>query len=119
MTEASLRHGIRISLKNRKERESHIVVLADRVTERELIMLFLITERIRGAGSAWYPWVSMLPQSFSTPLFFGKAELDELRGTTLHRATEYVHISRAPQDAVTFLPGCPSSQHGLQCYHGL
>ena len=53
-------------------------------------MLFLIVERIRGPDSRWTPWISMLPQAFSTPLFFGKADMEEIEGTTLHHATRWV-----------------------------
>lgn len=50
------------------------------------MMLFLIVERIRGSDSEWAPWLGVLPQAFNTPLFYGKADLNELKGTTLHEA---------------------------------
>lgn len=58
------------------------------VDERQLIMLFLLIERIRGIESAWYPWINILPQAFNTPIHYGKAELAELEGTTLYTATQ-------------------------------
>ena len=57
------------------------------VDSRQLIMLFLITQRLLGENTAWAPWVAALPDTFSTPPHFRGAEMDELMGTTLHRAT--------------------------------
>ncbi|KAK9806362.1 hypothetical protein WJX72_011435 [[Myrmecia] bisecta] len=57
------------------------------VDERQLVMLFLIVERIRGAASKWHPWIELLPQQFRSPLCFGSLELEELKGTSLHYAT--------------------------------
>ena len=59
-------------------------------------MLFLIVERIRGSDSEWAPWIGVLPQAFNTPLFFGKAEMDELKGTTLYSATRSSHQGHLP-----------------------
>eukprot|EP00887_Chlorella_sp_A99_P000944 scaffold5.g944.t1 len=41
-----------------------------------------------GAASAQGlgPWLALLPQEFTTPLFFSDGDLDWLRGTTLHAA---------------------------------
>ena len=60
------------------------------VDSRQLIMLFLITQRLLGENTAWAPWVAALPDSFLTPPHFRGAEMDELMGTTLHRATRLV-----------------------------
>ena len=62
------------------------------VDDRMVVMLFLIVERMRGSDSAWAPWIAALPQTFSTPLFFGKAELAQLAGTTLYHATQCAQI---------------------------
>lgn len=62
---------------------------AGTVDERQLIMLFLLVERIRGDDSMWYPWINLLPQVINTPVFYGKAELAELQGTNLYNATQY------------------------------
>ncbi|KAI3444629.1 hypothetical protein Pfo_001294 [Paulownia fortunei] len=55
--------------------------------DRFLIMLFLTVERLR-QNSSWKPYLDMLPIEFGNPLWFTDDELSELKGTTLHRATE-------------------------------
>ncbi|KAL5565492.1 hypothetical protein UlMin_028656 [Ulmus minor] len=57
------------------------------VDDRFLMMLFLTVERLR-QNSSWRPYLDMLPTTFGTPLWFTDDELFELKGTTLHRATE-------------------------------
>ncbi|KAL3814878.1 hypothetical protein ACJIZ3_016146 [Penstemon smallii] len=57
------------------------------VDDRFLIMLFLTVERLR-KNSSWKPYLDMLPTTFGNPLWFTNDELSELKGTTLHRATE-------------------------------
>ncbi|KAK6162441.1 hypothetical protein DH2020_002282 [Rehmannia glutinosa] len=57
------------------------------VDDRFLIMLFLTVERLR-KNSSWKPYLDMLPTEFGNPLWFTDDELIELKGTTLHRATE-------------------------------
>ena len=60
---------------------------AGAISDRQLVLLFLVVERIRGPDSEWAPWLGVLPQAFNTPLFYGKAEMDELKGTTLETAS--------------------------------
>ena len=69
---------------------SEITISAGVVTDRQLILLFLIVERIRGSDSEWGPWINVLPQAFNTPLHYGISELEELHGTTLYTATKYL-----------------------------
>ncbi|KAJ4841774.1 hypothetical protein Tsubulata_046838 [Turnera subulata] len=57
------------------------------VDDRFLIILFLVLERLR-KNSSWRPYLDMLPSSFGNPLWFSEDEVLELKGTTLHRATE-------------------------------
>ncbi|KZV57622.1 hypothetical protein F511_03082 [Dorcoceras hygrometricum] len=57
------------------------------VDDRLLIMLFLMVERLR-KNSNWKPYLDMLPNTFGNPLWFSEDDLLELKGTTLHRATE-------------------------------
>ncbi|KAL0379601.1 UNVERIFIED_CONTAM: hypothetical protein Sangu_0024400 [Sesamum angustifolium] len=57
------------------------------VDDRLLIMLFLTVERLR-KSSSWKPYLDMLPTEFGNPLWFTDDEFSELKGTTLHRATE-------------------------------
>ncbi|KAL5166988.1 Ribulose-1,5 bisphosphate carboxylase/oxygenase large subunit N-methyltransferase, chloroplastic [Glycine soja] len=60
------------------------------VDDRLLMMLLLTVERLR-KNSLWKPYVwylDMLPTTFGNPLWFSDDELQELRGTTLYRATE-------------------------------
>ncbi|CAA0820799.1 SET domain-containing protein [Striga hermonthica] len=57
------------------------------VDDRFLIMLFLTVERLR-KNSSWKPYLDMLPNEFGNPLWFTDDELSELKGTTLHKATE-------------------------------
>ncbi|KAL0282429.1 UNVERIFIED_CONTAM: hypothetical protein Sradi_7261800 [Sesamum radiatum] len=71
------------------------------VDDRLLIMLFLTVERLR-KSSSWKAeivyylgriflkqrYLDMLPTEFGNPLWFTDDEFSELKGTTLHRATE-------------------------------
>lgn len=58
------------------------------VDERTLVMLHLMVERLKGRDSPLCPWIRLLPGSFSTTLYFSQEELQWLRGTTLHRASQ-------------------------------
>ncbi|GER57473.1 SET domain-containing protein [Striga asiatica] len=62
------------------------------VDDRFLMMLFLTVERLR-KYSSWKPYLDMLPTEFGNPLWFTDDELTELKGTTLHKATELQTIS--------------------------
>lgn len=44
-------------------------------------------QRLLGERSEWAPWIGALPKQFTTPPFYRGAEMDELMGTALHRAT--------------------------------
>ena len=71
------------------------------VDERSAVILHLAAERHRlrqqqgGSGGARAsasasdarPWLALLPDSFSTTLFFSELDMQLLRGTTLHTAT--------------------------------
>ncbi|KAG7034462.1 Ribulose-1,5 bisphosphate carboxylase/oxygenase large subunit N-methyltransferase, chloroplastic [Cucurbita argyrosperma subsp. argyrosperma] len=57
------------------------------VDDRFLMNLFLMVERLR-ENSSWKPYLDVLPARFGNPLWFTDNELLELKGTTLHRATE-------------------------------
>ncbi|KAJ4956721.1 hypothetical protein NE237_013504 [Protea cynaroides] len=57
------------------------------VDDRFLMILFLTVERLR-KNSSWKPYLDMLPTTFGNPLWFTDDELQELKGTTLYRATE-------------------------------
>ncbi|RZB93996.1 actin-histidine N-methyltransferase-like isoform X2 [Glycine soja] len=57
------------------------------VDDRLLMMLLLTVERLR-KNSLWKPYLDILPTTFGNPLWFSDDELQELRGTTLYRATE-------------------------------
>ena len=59
--------------------------------ERSVVVLHLAVERARlraAAASDAAPWLELLPSRFGTPLFFSERDMEALRGTTLHRATE-------------------------------
>lgn len=58
--------------------------------ERTAIIVFLMLERLRGPGSRYAPYIAALPKSFDTPLAYSDSELQELRGTTLHKAAAAV-----------------------------
>ncbi|KAG1662358.1 hypothetical protein FOA52_000023 [Chlamydomonas sp. UWO 241] len=60
------------------------------VDERTIIMAFLVVERLKGSASHLAPWIDALPTTFDTPLAFSPAELAELAGTPLHRASAVV-----------------------------
>ncbi|XP_043717294.1 uncharacterized protein LOC122665258 isoform X3 [Telopea speciosissima] len=57
------------------------------VDDRFLMILLLTVERLR-KNSSWKPYLDMLPTTFGNPLWFTADELQELKGTTLYRATE-------------------------------
>lgn len=57
------------------------------VDDRLLMILFLTVERLR-KNSSWKPYLDMLPTTFGTPLWFTDDEFIELKGTSVHRATE-------------------------------
>uniref|UniRef100_A0A7N0T2I1 SET domain-containing protein n=2 Tax=Kalanchoe fedtschenkoi TaxID=63787 RepID=A0A7N0T2I1_KALFE len=57
------------------------------VDDRFLIILFLTVERLL-KNSSWMPYLDMLPESFGNPLWFTDDEIEELKGTTLYRASE-------------------------------
>ena len=67
------------------------------VDERSAVILHLAAERRRlrqqpaaGGGASVSdarPWLALLPDSFSTTLFFSELDMQWLRGTTLHTAT--------------------------------
>jgi hypothetical protein len=67
------------------------------VDERSAVILHLAAERhrlrqqpaARGSASASdaRPWLALLPDSFSTTLFYSELDMQWLRGTTLHTAT--------------------------------
>lgn len=61
---------------------------AGQVDERTLVMLYLLIEQLRGSDSQLGPWLKMLPSHCETPLVYGQGQLQELKGTTLHRATQ-------------------------------
>ncbi|GBF87660.1 hypothetical protein Rsub_00371 [Raphidocelis subcapitata] len=53
---------------------------------RTAVIAMLTVERAREAGSRYAPWLRLLPESFSTPLWFDSEQMRELRGTTLEAA---------------------------------
>ena len=50
----------------------------------------LLTTSYKDSGaaqdSALAPWLALLPAAIATPLHYTNAELEQLRGTTLHSA---------------------------------
>ncbi|GAB2285440.1 hypothetical protein Dimus_019891 [Dionaea muscipula] len=57
------------------------------VDDRFLMILFLTLERLR-KNSSWKPYLDMIPSTFGNSLWFSEDEMQELKGTTLYRATE-------------------------------
>lgn len=57
----------------------------DSITEETLIlMLFFLHECSKRDTSLWYPYINLLPRSFSTPLFFTSIELSLLEASPIH-----------------------------------
>ncbi|KAL9228956.1 hypothetical protein vseg_004480 [Gypsophila vaccaria] len=56
------------------------------VDDRFLMVLLLTVERLR-KKSLWKPYLDMIPSSFGSPLWFTDDEFEELKGTTVYRAT--------------------------------
>ena len=75
--------------------------------ERTAVILHLAVERQRlrqqraagggggGEGGGMLPWLALLPDSFSTTLYFSELDLQWLRGTTLHKATRCAALGGA------------------------
>jgi len=59
--------------------------------ENLVVMASLMVERAKGGTSAFAPWLTMLPSTFSTSLYYTEDEMDALRGTTLYTATKAKH----------------------------
>lgn len=51
-------------------------------------MGYKVVERMRGEASPWAPWLAALPARVGSPLTASDAQLAELAGTGLHRATQ-------------------------------
>lgn len=58
------------------------------LNERQVVVMFLLTERAKGSSSEWAPYIQSLPPSHDIPLYFSKGALDELKGTSLANAAE-------------------------------
>ncbi|XP_074273062.1 uncharacterized protein LOC141596719 [Silene latifolia] len=56
------------------------------VDDRLLMVLLLTVERLR-KNSSWKPYIDMIPSSFGSPLWFTDDEFEELKGTTVYRAS--------------------------------
>ena len=39
-----------------------------------MLTIFLVVEKSKGEGSAWYPYIQSLPQTYETPCFASKGE---------------------------------------------
>jgi hypothetical protein len=72
--------------------------------ENTAVMLTLLVERSKGSQSPLNAWISLLPQTFSTPLFWNDDELSWLKGTTLEKAVKVK--KRALQEAWQRLEPC-------------
>ena len=73
-----------------------------------------VVERLRGEPSPWAPWLAALPASVATPLTYSDAQLAELAGTSLHRATRHVPDPREyPVASSSLAPACapPNGLH--------
>lgn len=57
------------------------------VDDRFLMILFLTVQRLC-KNSSWKPYLDMIPATFGNPLWFTDDEFQELKGTSLYRATE-------------------------------
>uniref|UniRef100_A0A0B6ZUH9 SET domain-containing protein n=2 Tax=Arion vulgaris TaxID=1028688 RepID=A0A0B6ZUH9_9EUPU len=48
------------------------------LTPQQLLTIFLVIERYQGDKSPWFPYINTLPQTYSTPLYFSKKEMNLL-----------------------------------------
>ncbi|KAK4226007.1 hypothetical protein QBC38DRAFT_240810 [Podospora fimiseda] len=48
-----------------------------------LLILIMIYEHLRGPSSPWYPYLSILPSTFNTPMFWSASEISELQASAL------------------------------------
>ncbi|XP_059176989.1 SET domain-containing protein 4-like [Physella acuta] len=79
-------------------------------TPYQLLTLFLVVEKIKGENSFWFPYISTLPDEYSTPLFFTPAEISFLTPQAKHLAEKYrQRFDIASQQMLDFLEMfCPS-----------
>lgn len=67
---------------------SHIqsLVKSGQVDPGTALILFLMFQKLLGDGSAWAPWLALVPKKHKVPLNCSDDELEELAGTPLHHA---------------------------------
>lgn len=58
------------------------------LTERQVVVMFLLTERAKGESSPFSPWIQCLPPGHDIPLSFPERAMEELAGTSLAKAAE-------------------------------
>jgi hypothetical protein len=56
------------------------------LNERQVVVMFLLTERAKGSSSSWAPYIQSLPSSHDIPLFLSDRAASELKGTSLEHA---------------------------------
>lgn len=55
--------------------------------ESNIVILYLMFHLKLGRTSHLKPWIDVLPKEFEIPIYYTEEQLNELKGTSLHRAT--------------------------------
>merc|ERR1719385_112111 len=50
------------------------LISSHNLTSHQMLTIFLVVEKSKGEGSAWYPYIQSLPQTYETPCFASKGE---------------------------------------------
>ena len=56
-----------------------------------MLCVFILYEKHRGESSFWYPYISTLPRSFSTPAYFNDVELNALPSSLSEQCTTQIN----------------------------
>ncbi|KAL3882936.1 hypothetical protein ACJMK2_029238 [Sinanodonta woodiana] len=74
-----------------------------KLSSQQAIAVFLIWEFTKGRQSHWFQYIACLPMSFTTPLYFKKAELSQLPVSVYSKAVKEINkIKTAYDDIASF-----------------
>ena len=89
-----------------------LTMVKDKLSARHLLCLFLLYERFCGEDSFWFPYISTLPVSFSTPCYFDASDMEFLPETFYRPYIEQINTVTREYREVKHLMG----ENSLTCY---